>query len=389
MFVGSSNSHPGGIPDLKKVAFWTTLPGGGGTEHVWQELARRMAGQGHQVFFSVFDIPENARFLEESREWRDGMMLRHRSKTLMMSVAGRLGVSLGNSNAALLKARPEALVINSDTHGWVTDEALTRSLATLSIPYVVIIHGSGGFFEDPVRDQARRLYAGARAIHFVSEYTRRMTERHLAMALPNAKVIRNPVHASIKKSDPPPYPATEDGLVLATVSRLNCYTKGHDFLFEALSDPRFRDHDFSVRIYGGGQHARYLDELIGYFGLQDTVRMMGHASDINQVWSEAHVHLLPSVTESAPLALVEAMLCGRASVATRVGGIPDWLDDGAEGFIAENANVWNLVPALEQALKNTDRLEEMGRRAREKALRMIGDPVIDLHESLLSLDGFL
>lgn len=374
---------------MKKVAFWTTLSDGGGSEFVWQELAEMLGSQDHRIFVSLFDYPANAKFLERSKTWRDGLQLRRPRKSLAMSVAGRFGISLENSSRPLIEAKPDALVINSDTTGWIADSGLAAAIHALDVPYVVIVHGSGGFFEDPVRENAQKLYADAKAIFFVSDYTRKMTERHLAMTLPNARLFRNPVNGSIDKSNPPPYPSMPNGPVFATVSRLNCYTKGHDYLFEALSDPVFQARDFSVKIYGDGQHARYLHELIGHFGLANRVQMMGFASDINEVWSTAHVHLLPSITEGAPLALVEAMLCGRPSVATRVSGVPEWIDDGVEGYLSENANVWNLIPALEKALSTASQLEEMGQRARLKAMSLIGDPVSDLRDSMLSLDGFL
>ncbi|MDF1722524.1 MAG: glycosyltransferase family 4 protein [Minwuia sp.] len=374
---------------MKRIAFWTSLPGAGGSELVWHEVAERIAAQGHPVLVSLFDTPANAGFIARSASWRSDLELKVKPTNLMSAVARRLGRPVTGFKKRLRAFRPDALVINSDSTGWIMDRVLIDTINALNIPFVVIVHGAGGFFEDSHRELARTMYQRASRVFFVSGYSRQMIQRHLCCALPQATMFRNPVNRSVPLDSYPAFPSLDDGVNFATVSRLNCYTKGHDFLLESLSDPRFASHEFRVNIFGDGPHARYISEMISYFGLQDRVFVRGFAKDIRSVWEESHVHLLPSISEGAPLALVEAMLCARPSVATRVSGVPEWITEGENGFIAENANPWNLIPAIEAALKSVGRLEAMGLSARDQGLRQIGDPIGDLHAQLSSIDGFL
>jgi glycosyltransferase involved in cell wall biosynthesis len=75
-----------------------------------------------------------------------------------------------------------------------------------------------------------------------------------------------------------------------------------------------------------------------------------------------------------PLAIVEAMLCGRPCIATNLGGIPEWIEAGRSGFIAQNADENSYEQAMETAWQTKHRWEEIGRQARERALQLY-DPL--------------
>jgi glycosyltransferase involved in cell wall biosynthesis len=82
---------------------------------------------------------------------------------------------------------------------------------------------------------------------------------------------------------------------------------------------------------------------------------------------------MPSRSEALPIALIEAMVCGRTAAVTDVGGISEWVEDGRTGFIAEAATVKSFSAALERAWAQSSALETMGNEARAAALKKI-DP---------------
>jgi glycosyltransferase involved in cell wall biosynthesis len=79
---------------------------------------------------------------------------------------------------------------------------------------------------------------------------------------------------------------------------------------------------------------------------------------------------MPSLCEGIPLAVVEAMLCGRPVMATDTGGHTEWISDGENGFIAGGANVLSIDRALERAWQARAQWPEMGRLAHDTAMRM-------------------
>jgi starch synthase len=78
----------------------------------------------------------------------------------------------------------------------------------------------------------------------------------------------------------------------------------------------------------------------------------------------------PSVFEALGISLVEAAACGLPSVGSRTGGIVDVIEDGVTGLLVPPADARALEDALETLLADPGRREEMGRRARERALRL-------------------
>jgi glycosyltransferase involved in cell wall biosynthesis len=62
--------------------------------------------------------------------------------------------------------------------------------------------------------------------------------------------------------------------------------------------------------------------------------------------------------------MLEAMMCGRPVLATKVGGVHDWLEDGESAFLASTASVEDLAACLQRALEARGRWKEMGLAAR-------------------------
>jgi glycosyltransferase involved in cell wall biosynthesis len=95
--------------------------------------------------------------------------------------------------------------------------------------------------------------------------------------------------------------------------------------------------------------------------------------DIRAIWTDHHILVLPSRNESAPLALVEAMLCGRPSITNDVGGIREWISEPETGFVSDGIGIESFQSALVRAWSARSEWEAIGQRAREKALGML-DP---------------
>ena len=160
-----------------------------------------------------------------------------------------------------------------------------------------------------------------------------------------------------------------DGLVkLACVARFEVRDKGQDLLLEALADPVWRERDFRLDFFGSGSDREILEDLILLYGLGDKVRIVGYESDIQKIWEEHGLLVLPSLSEGTPISLIEAQLCGRAALVTRVDGNAEWVEDGKTGFLAEAPTVHHLLLALERAWENWHRWEEMGEAARKECL---------------------
>ncbi len=126
-----------------------------------------------------------------------------------------------------------------------------------------------------------------------------------------------------------------------------------------------QDHVRAVERFLGRE---ILEDLISFYRLGDKVRIVGFESDIRKIWGDHGLLVLPSLSEGTPISLIEAQLCARASLVTRVDRYPEWVEEGKTGFLAEAPTVYHLRLTLERAWENRHRWAEMGNAARAACL---------------------
>src|SRR5690606_27922680 len=113
-------------------------------------------------------------------------------------------------------------------------------------------------------------------------------------------------------------------------------------------------------------------------GIASKVTFHGHVDRIEDIWRRHELLVLPSRHEGLPLAVVEAMMCGRPCLVTDVSGNPEHLEEGKTGFIAAGSTVNAVAEALERAWAMRNDWRDMGKRAYEAIRRAVPeDPVAD------------
>ena len=148
--------------------------------------------------------------------------------------------------------------------------------------------------------------------------------------------------------------------------------KGHQYLIEALHllNTKFNRQDFTATILGdGGLHAE-LTQLVSSYDLSDRIQMPGFCDDIFPMLSTAHLFVLPSLHESSPNALIEAMGVGLPCVASSVGGVPDLIDHRDNGLLIPPGASGALAEAINDLLSNQKLAVYLGRNARRKIEEM-------------------
>ncbi len=86
-----------------------------------------------------------------------------------------------------------------------------------------------------------------------------------------------------------------------------------------MSKEKWKQRDVEVTFFGEGVNKQALVEMARLLDVKN-VKFAGHVSDIAGIWKDYHALALPSRSEGLPLALVEAMLCGRPAIVTNAGG---------------------------------------------------------------------
>jgi glycosyltransferase involved in cell wall biosynthesis len=177
-----------------------------------------------------------------------------------------------------------------------------------------------------------------------------------------------------------------DGVpVVGTVCRLVEPKKGLRVLLESvrLINKRSPGKEWQVLIVGDGPARGELENLSRRLGLDRQVLFAGLRRDIPELLPQFDVFVLPSLYEGFGIAILEAMAAARPVVTTRVGGIPEFLENGNTGVLVPPGDARALADAIGGLLDHPDRAKEMGLRGREHVRKSFGmDSIVGQHERL-------
>jgi glycosyltransferase involved in cell wall biosynthesis len=149
-----------------------------------------------------------------------------------------------------------------------------------------------------------------------------------------------------------------------------------------------KDHDTFLRaaahwpagtrivVAGDGELRAQLERRALELGVPASFR--GWVRDLPGLYGELDVVVLTSRNEGTPVALIEAMAAGRPVVATRVGGVPDVVDDGVTGVLVPPGSADDVAGAVQALLRDAAAARAMGERARASVLeRFSADRLVD------------
>jgi glycosyltransferase involved in cell wall biosynthesis len=356
-------------------------PGPGGVERHVAEVAVRLGGRGHRVDVYTSDLyrefpwqrlgPEVPR--EETRTF--GAVHRLRVRSLPGPLHYPFFRGLG---AALARDRPD--VVHAHTYGTHQVAVARRHRRRTGTAFVLTAHFhpiwsiEGGWARHRWRAFYDRRLAGpiVRDAACVIVQTREEERllRTLGLALPRVEIIP-PGYAPLPGVAPTGSFRSEYGVAgpyLLFVGRL-ASNKGLLPLVEAFSIVG-RDHpDATLVLVGedGGMRGA-VEAAASRSGLGDRVRFLGHVADdavLADAFREARFTVLPSEYEAFGLVLLESLAQGTPVIASRVGGIPEFVPDGRAGLLVPPNDPGELARAIERLWTDETLARQLGTFGRE------------------------
>ena len=134
----------------------------------------------------------------------------------------------------------------------------------------------------------------------------------------------------------------------------------------AILAPEVRGLRILVAGTGPPSQVEELERLVRELQLDEVVTLLGMRADVPDVLAAADVAVICSDREGQPLALMEYMAAGKAIAATRVGGVPELIEDRVSGLLVPPGDVNALAGAIRELLRDPLLREELGRHARER-----------------------
>ncbi|MBX6352851.1 MAG: N-acetyl-alpha-D-glucosaminyl L-malate synthase BshA [Thermoflavifilum sp.] len=340
----------------------------GGSGAVATELGKALARRGHEVHFIVTDVP-----------FRLGSFYRnlyvHELQTptypvfrtpphdlalaaLMADITQQYGLDVLHVHYALPFAIC-ALLAN-------------ELLAPRRIPVVTTLHGT----DVTVLAEDRSLY-GVIRLGLERSHVITAVSHHLAAQTRELFPLRRPVTVIHNFVDPEVFrPRTHDHV-------RRCFVEGHERLLIHASNFRavkripdvldvFREvanHlPAKLLMVGEGPEWPRARRLAMEMGLADQVLFLGKQDEVAELMAAADLFLLPSERESFGLVALEAMASGVPVIASRAGGIPEVVEDGVTGFLADVGATTQMADAAVRLLTDEALYRRMSEAARERAV---------------------
>ncbi|HEX3054803.1 MAG TPA: glycosyltransferase [Gaiellaceae bacterium] len=183
----------------------------------------------------------------------------------------------------------------------------------------------------------------------------------------------------------------DDAFVVGWVGRMTA-VKNTDSLVRALQALVHLGVDARLLLVGDGPDRDHLERYAHELGVMKRCLFLGYQEDVARFYDAIDALVLPSVNEGTPVSVIEALAAERPAVATRVGGTPDIIRDGIDGFLVDPADPDDLAERLAELARDAPRRAAMGAAGRARVLeryavsRLIDD-IDRLYRELLAERG--
>jgi glycosyltransferase involved in cell wall biosynthesis len=178
----------------------------------------------------------------------------------------------------------------------------------------------------------------------------------------NRQVYRPETREKIRRA----WGLDDDSFVFCCVARLSA-VKNHKDLIEAFSG-MVDIPGVQLVLAGGGELRMELEELSRVLRIQEQVHFLGERDDIADVLAASDAFVLSSISEGNPMSVLEAMSAGLPVVATSVGGMPELVRSGTDGWLVPPGDTRALRDAMRRLVLNRDSRQVMSDAVRQRAM---------------------
>jgi glycosyltransferase involved in cell wall biosynthesis len=340
---------------------------GGGVEVVTYHLARELTQLGHTVAVVTLNT-DNSKRLENL----DGVLVYRASQ---IELTQRLGIQSAFSFEAVKLIddacrNADAHILHANNLYFSTTLAACFVSKLRKLPLVTTLHVTdtaqlGGyiawFARMYERSMGQMVLNCSKRVVAVSRAVMRQAE-DFGVAPSRLSVVPNAV--DLEQFTPLGHANRENDKVrVGFVGRL-LSNKGPQFLLEAAAQAVKECPNLEFFLVGEGPLRNYLDQQVNRLGLNDHLHFLGIIPDVAEFLRQCDVFVRPSLTEGMPLTVLEAMATGVPTIASRVGGTPEIIIDGENGFLIEPKNICQLRDCLVRLATDEELRWSMGQRGR-------------------------
>ncbi|RME03130.1 MAG: glycosyltransferase family 1 protein [Planctomycetota bacterium] len=332
---------------------------GGAQKHV-HELAQAQQKNGHQVLVLFGQKGPLAQAMAQSS-------IPHRSLQYLVRPIHPLYDPLAFAEIAkyLRQFRPHLLCCHSSKAGWLT------RLAGKLHPTPTIFTAHGWAFTEGKPPLQRKLYTTLEKliapftdyVITVSKYDKNLALQQNLLPTNKISVVHNGIHDIPPSFLANPLPSPPKLIMAARFD----IPKNQAGLLCALA--KLQNLPWTLELWGSGPQKPYLQNLSQRLQLQPKVQFHNWAHQIEKILANAQIYILLSHYEGFPYGILEAMRAGLPILASHVGGIPEAITDGKEGFLIPPNHPELLRKRLQELITSPTLRQNLGQNARKTFLR--------------------
>jgi len=162
-----------------------------------------------------------------------------------------------------------------------------------------------------------------------------------------------------------------DHKLITCVTRLK-QEKGVDLLLNAFRDILKQEKNIFLLIAGSGDYENKLKQITKDFNIEDKVRFVGNVSheNIPPYYVIGDIFVFPTLAkEGLPWVVLEAMACRKPVIASKIGGIPQIINDGENGLLFESGKIQELKEKIIELLKDEELRKRLSENARQTIIK--------------------
>ena len=366
----------------------TCYPTYGGSGVVATELGLELAERGHEIHFISYAVPVRMSEAADRIHFHEVEVMNyplfdHPPYTLALATKMH-DVAVGE--------KLDLLHVHYAVPHSVSAYLARAMLAPRRLPFVTTLHGTDITLVGNDRSYlpiTRFSIENSDAVTAVSDYLQKVTLDQFEIQCP-VEVIPNFVNCDLFHPGGGAFPSVEserrslapdEHKILMHLSNFRPVKRITDVV--EIFDRVQAKLPSTLVFVGDGPDRSAAEWLVRQKGLTSKVRFLGKQDQVHRLLPCADLLLLPSDLESFGLAALEAMACGVPAVCSRVGGLPEVIRDGVEGFLVPPRDVETMGKRALEILADPDRQAAMGEAARARAQdRFCASKIIPRYEQL-------
>ena len=337
-----------------KIAYFITKAEWGGAQAHLFELIDNESLKGNEI---VLMIGDTGRLVEKAEKLPNVkvIILKHLKANLTLLKDSKAVREVRN---ILKQENPDIFHLHSSKAG-----AIGR-LAAVNQPCKVIFTAHGWAFTENVDKRKRFIYKNIESILAkvtdkiicVSAYDYQLGLKMNVIDSKNSVVVYN--GCSIPNEEMTKPRKNDDSLVNITMVARFSSPKEQLQLIKAISIMKNKKR-VKLNLVGEGNLLEDCKVMTETLGLEKQVVFSGFQSNVDSFLKDAHIFCLVSNYEGLPISIIEAMRMSLPIIASNVGGIPELVVDGTNGYLIERSNIDQLAEKLDYIIDN-NLFEEMG-----------------------------